>query len=83
MSPARQTNGSSDKRKVVRQTTIDPNLRTQRNAINSRKKRRDFDPIAFLATIGEGRKFVFFPIKETLFAQGDAADAVFYIKRAR
>jgi len=25
------------------------------------KKRRDFDPHAFLATIGEGRKVVLFP----------------------
>ena len=83
MSPARQTNGSSDKRKVIRQTTIDPNLRADRNAIDSRKKKRDFDPIAFLATIGVGRKFVFFPSKETLFAQGDPADAVFYIQTGK
>jgi CRP/FNR family cyclic AMP-dependent transcriptional regulator len=83
MSPARQTNGCPGKRKVVRQTTIAPNLRAQRNAIVSRKKRLDFDPIAFLATIGEGRKFVFFPRKETLFAQGDAADAVFYIQTGK
>jgi len=83
MSPARQTNGSSGKRKAVRQTAIDPNLHAERNAIESRKKRRDFDPTSFLATIGEGRKFVFFPIKETLFAQGDAADAVFYIQTGK
>jgi CRP-like cAMP-binding protein len=43
------------------------------------KKRRDFDPHAFLATIGEGRKFVLFPRKHTIFAQGDPTDAVFYI----
>src|SRR5579864_5286782 len=82
MSPARQTNGSSDKRKV-RQTTIDPNIRAERNAIDSRKKKRDFDPIAFIGTIDEGRKFVFFPSKETLFAQGDPADAVFYIQTGK
>jgi CRP/FNR family cyclic AMP-dependent transcriptional regulator len=33
----------------------------------------------FLATIGEGRKFVLFPKKHGIFAQGDAADAVFYV----
>ena len=43
------------------------------------KKRRDFDPQAFLASIGEGRKFVLFPKKQTIFTQGDAADAVFYL----
>jgi CRP/FNR family transcriptional regulator, cyclic AMP receptor protein len=44
------------------------------------KKRRDFDPLAFLATIGEGRKFVLFPKKQIIFAQGDTADAVFHIQ---
>ena len=43
-------------------------------------KKRDFDPHAFLATIGEGRKVVPFEKKQTIFAQGDAADAVFYIQ---
>jgi hypothetical protein len=32
------------------------------------KKKRDFDPHAFLATIGEGRKVVPFEKKETIFA---------------
>jgi hypothetical protein len=43
------------------------------------KKRRDFDPHAFLATIGEGRKSVLFQRKQGIFAQGDTADAVFHI----
>ncbi len=43
------------------------------------KKRRDFAPHAFLATIGEGRRFVLFPRKHNIFAQGDPTDAVFYI----
>jgi CRP-like cAMP-binding protein len=47
------------------------------------KKRRDFDPQAFLATIGEGRKFVLFPRKHTIFAQGDPTDAVFHIQRGK
>jgi CRP/FNR family transcriptional regulator, cyclic AMP receptor protein len=47
------------------------------------KRKRDFDPDAFLATIGEGRKFVLFPKKRTIFAQGDAADAVFYIQTGK
>jgi hypothetical protein len=32
------------------------------------KKKRDFDVNAFLATIGEGKKFVLFPKKQTIFA---------------
>jgi len=47
------------------------------------KKERDFDPREFLATIGEGRKVLTFPKKQTIFTQGDAADAVFYIQEAR
>jgi CRP/FNR family cyclic AMP-dependent transcriptional regulator len=47
------------------------------------KKKRDFDPNAFLATIGEGRKIVPFEKKQTIFAQGDAADAVFYIQSGK
>src|ERR1039458_9197106 len=47
------------------------------------KKERDFDPKKFLATIGEGRKVVAFPQKQTIFTQGDAADAVFYIQEGK
>jgi CRP/FNR family cyclic AMP-dependent transcriptional regulator len=47
------------------------------------KKKRDFDPKAFLATIGEGRRVVAFPKKQTIFAQGDTADAVFYIQEGK
>ena len=47
------------------------------------KKKRDFDPHAFLATIGEGRKVVLFPKKQRIFGQGDTADAVFYIQTGK
>ena len=47
------------------------------------KKKTDFDPLKFLATIGEGRKVVAFPKKQTVFAQGDAADAIFYIQAGK
>jgi CRP-like cAMP-binding protein len=46
-------------------------------------KQCDFDPREFLATIGEGRKVVAVPKKQTIFAQGDAADAVFYIQAGK
>jgi CRP/FNR family transcriptional regulator, cyclic AMP receptor protein len=49
----------------------------------SAKINREFDPKEFLATIGEGRKVVTFPKKETIFAQGDPADAVFYIQEGK
>jgi len=47
------------------------------------KRKRDFDPKSFLATIGAGRKVVAFPRKQTIFAQGDAADSVFYIQEGK
>jgi CRP/FNR family transcriptional regulator, cyclic AMP receptor protein len=43
----------------------------------------DFDPNAFLATIGEGRKIVAVPKKQTIFTQGDRADAVFYVQKGK
>jgi CRP/FNR family cyclic AMP-dependent transcriptional regulator len=42
-----------------------------------------FDPRKFLATIGTGRKVVTFPQKQTIFTQGEAADAVFYIQKGK
>jgi CRP/FNR family transcriptional regulator, cyclic AMP receptor protein len=49
----------------------------------SAKKDRGFDPKEFLATIGEGRKVLAFAKKQTIFTQGDAADAVFYIQEGK
>jgi CRP/FNR family transcriptional regulator, cyclic AMP receptor protein len=86
MSPARRADASASTRKITRQTPIVPILQTEPNtrrpSLVARKKRR-FDPHAFLATIGEGRSLVHFPKKQTIFAQGDAADAVFYIQTGR
>jgi CRP-like cAMP-binding protein len=42
-----------------------------------------FDPAAFLAQAGLGRKIVLLKQKETFFAQGDAADCVFYLQSGR
>jgi len=50
---------------------------------NLAMKKRDFDPKDFLATIGAGRKVVAFPKRQTIFAQGDAADSVFYIQEGK
>ena len=86
MSPARQPNPSPGGRKVARQISIDPALQTAPNAIGPSlvaKKKRDFDPHAFLATIGEGRKSVLFRQKQGIFSQGDTADAVFYIQTGK
>jgi CRP-like cAMP-binding protein len=51
--------------------------------LTAAKKIREFDPNTFLATIGDGRRWWRFPKKQTIFAQGDNADAVFYIQRGK
>jgi CRP-like cAMP-binding protein len=47
------------------------------------KKSLGFDPDTFLATIGDGRKILSVPKKQAIFAQGDAADSVFYIQSGK
>ena len=42
-----------------------------------------FDTKTFLSTINGGRKIEIFPKKQTIFAQGDSSDAVFYIKEGK
>ena len=42
-----------------------------------------FDPQVFLDTIGGGRRALFFPKKQTIMAQGDPADAIFYLRTGK
>ena len=42
-----------------------------------------FDPREFLAKVGEGKTIVDFRKNEIVFAQGDAANTVFYIQKGR
>jgi CRP/FNR family cyclic AMP-dependent transcriptional regulator len=84
MSPAGQPNGSPRRRS--RQPPIRPTLQMERKAVVSTvaaRKTPHFDAHAFLATIGEGRKSLLFQKKQGIFAQGDIADAVFYIQTGK
>ena len=47
------------------------------------KKVRSFDPNAFLAKIGEGRKLLSLPKKHSVFSQGGPCDAVFFIQKGK
>jgi CRP-like cAMP-binding protein len=47
------------------------------------KTQARFDPAAFLAETGLGRRIVRLNPKETFFSQGDAADCVFYLQSGR
>ncbi len=44
------------------------------------RQRRAFNPKTFLSTVGEGRKMVSFGRGQTVYAQGDVADALFVIQ---
>jgi CRP/FNR family cyclic AMP-dependent transcriptional regulator len=47
------------------------------------KQKREFDPKAFFAEIGEGRRIIHYPKNQCIFSQGDQADAVFYIQKGQ
>jgi CRP/FNR family cyclic AMP-dependent transcriptional regulator len=51
--------------------------------IATAKKLAQFDPKTFLSVINGGRKIETFSKKQTIFAQGDSSDAVFYIKEGK
>src|ERR1035441_150584 len=72
--------------KITRQTPTDRISQRTRNSARpclASKNNREFDAQAFLATIGEGRKAMLFPKKQTVFAQGAPADAVFYLQTGK
>ena len=44
-------------------------------------QRRTFDPKVFLSTVGAGRVMMIFRKRQTIYVQGDVADAVFVIQK--
>jgi CRP/FNR family cyclic AMP-dependent transcriptional regulator len=49
----------------------------------SMKSKPPFDPKKFLASVGDGRSINRFSKDQTVFSQGDTADAVFYIQKGK
>ena len=47
------------------------------------KNNSKFDPAAFLANAGLGRRIIEFKPQETFFSQGDKTDSVFYLQKGR
>jgi CRP/FNR family transcriptional regulator, cyclic AMP receptor protein len=47
------------------------------------RARTSFDPQLFLTKVGKGKTSLLSPKKHTIFSQGDAADAVFYIQTGK
>ena len=59
-------------------------LSTRTKADMANKTAQDsFDPKIFLAKVGEGKTILEFRKDQVVFAQGDAADTVFYIQKGR
>ena len=42
-----------------------------------------FDPKAFLGKVGDGRSIVKYRKDQTVFSQGEPADAIFYIQKGK
>ena len=51
--------------------------------VRATKKKRSFEPSAFLATTGIGRSLARFPKGQVLYSQGEPADAVFYVQTGK
>lgn len=47
------------------------------------KKNPVFNPNAFLGTVSQEQKAVLFAKKQAIFAQGEVADAVFYVQEGK
>jgi CRP/FNR family transcriptional regulator, cyclic AMP receptor protein len=51
--------------------------------LKSAKRKTEFDPHAFLSTIGKGREMQSFGKKDSVFSQGDDADGLYFIQSGR
>ena len=51
--------------------------------ISRAKKKSGFNPHAFLSTIGKGREMLPFQRKNSIFAQGDPTDGLFFIQKGK
>jgi CRP/FNR family cyclic AMP-dependent transcriptional regulator len=51
--------------------------------ITTAKRQLDFNPRAFLSTIGKGRNMVCFQKKDKIFAQGDSRDGLFFVQTGK
>jgi CRP/FNR family cyclic AMP-dependent transcriptional regulator len=47
------------------------------------KRRKPFDPKAFLAQVGEGHSTGKYRKGQVVFSQGDTGDAVFYVQKGK
>ena len=60
-----------------------PDVPAARAAKNTARSTRRFDPAVFLETAAKGRIVSEHPKRQVIFAQGEAANSVFYIKKGK
>jgi CRP/FNR family cyclic AMP-dependent transcriptional regulator len=60
-----------------------PGIYSKMPRVPTRKRRSHFDPKLFLAKVGEGRSIAKYRKSQIVFAQGDAADSIFYIQKGK
>jgi len=53
------------------------------SALVAATSKRQFSPDEILSTLGSGREIVPFRKKQTIFAQGDRSDAIFYVHKGK
>ena len=58
-------------------------LEAVKTPVTSRRRKQVFRPAAFLAKTGLGRTILDLKKGQTIFSQGDAANAVFYVQKGR
>jgi CRP/FNR family transcriptional regulator, cyclic AMP receptor protein len=58
-------------------------LLSKKGDIVGKQAKKNFDPKTFFAKVGAGKTILEFRQNQTIFAQGDAADTVFYIQKGR
>ena len=83
---SRRTRGSQSttSRNATRGLAVVPNgSRTLNLRGNRQPATRQFDPVTFISTVGEGRKSLILSKKQGIFTQGDPADSIFYIQKGR
>jgi CRP-like cAMP-binding protein len=71
--------------KLALRNSSGPRAEENRNKVRiaARTNNPEFDPNTFLATIGDGRKIFAVKKKQTIYTQGERADAVFYVQKGK
>jgi CRP-like cAMP-binding protein len=76
---------SASSARPAKSTTSEISKPSRRQTLKSPPRNGDrvFDPESFFARAGLGRQVLNLKMNETAYAQGDTADAIFYVQKGR